>query len=164
MLSSEVVTLLTLLGSTGSIGTSTLDVVERWPGRFGIYALVAGRNVELLARQIAKFKPQVAVVADEDALLALRRILRENGPREPLLAAAGLVAINPFAAFAAVTHPLAASVSSLGTNLLASGIAAYCRSDRLHAGKEHQEHLANPDILRLIRIIGDDLITFIPVR
>jgi 1-deoxy-D-xylulose-5-phosphate reductoisomerase len=87
MLSFEVVTLLTLLGSTGSIGTSTLDVVERWPGRFGIHALVAGRNVELLARQIAKFKPRIAVVADQEALEKLRRILRENGTREPHLAA-----------------------------------------------------------------------------
>jgi 1-deoxy-D-xylulose-5-phosphate reductoisomerase len=66
------VTLLTLLGSTGSIGTSTLDVVRRWPDRFGIYALVAGRNTELLARQIAEFKPKVAVVADERALNDLR--------------------------------------------------------------------------------------------
>ena len=56
---------LTLLGSTGSIGTSTLDVVRRWPDRFGIYALVAGRNVELLAQQIAEFRPKVAVVADD---------------------------------------------------------------------------------------------------
>ena len=65
-------TLLTLLGSTGSIGTSTLDVVRRWPDRFGIYALVAGRNTELLAKQIAEFKPKVAVVADERALNDLR--------------------------------------------------------------------------------------------
>jgi 1-deoxy-D-xylulose-5-phosphate reductoisomerase len=66
------VTLLTLLGSTGSIGTSTLDVVRRWPDRFGIYALVAGRNTELLAKQIAEFRPQVVVVADETALKDLR--------------------------------------------------------------------------------------------
>ena len=65
-------TFLTLLGSTGSIGTSTLDVVRRWPGRFGIFALVAGRNTELLAKQIAEFRPQVAVVADETALEDLR--------------------------------------------------------------------------------------------
>jgi 1-deoxy-D-xylulose-5-phosphate reductoisomerase len=66
------VTLLTLLGSTGSIGTSTLDVVRRWPERFGIYALVAGRNTELLAKQIDEFRPQVVVVADETALNGLR--------------------------------------------------------------------------------------------
>src|SRR5579859_2578857 len=75
MLSSERVTLLTLLGSTGSIGTSTLDVVRRWPDRFGIYALVAGRNTELLAKQINEFRPQVVVVADEAALNDLRQRL-----------------------------------------------------------------------------------------
>ena len=56
-------TLLTLLGSTGSIGTSTLDVVRQWRARYGIYALVAGRNVDLLAKQIEEFQPRVAVVA-----------------------------------------------------------------------------------------------------
>jgi 1-deoxy-D-xylulose-5-phosphate reductoisomerase len=77
------VTFLTLLGSTGSIGTSTLDVVRRWPERFGIYALVAGRNTELLARQIEEFRPQVAVVADAAALRDLRTKL---GPYVPELA------------------------------------------------------------------------------
>ena len=48
----ERVTLLTVLGSTGSIGVNTLNVVRQWPERFGIHALVAGRNVELLAQQI----------------------------------------------------------------------------------------------------------------
>jgi len=87
MLSSERVTLLTLLGSTGSIGTSTLDVVRMWPNRFGIYALVAGRNVELLARQIAEFKPKVAIVADDAALLELRAILQSQHIPLPELAA-----------------------------------------------------------------------------
>ena len=87
MLSSERVTLLTLLGSTGSIGTSTLDVVRMWPDRFGIYALVAGRNVELLARQIAEFRPKVAVVADEGALGELRAILKTGNIPCPELAA-----------------------------------------------------------------------------
>ena len=78
--------LLTLLGSTGSIGTNTLDVVRRWPDRFGVYALVAGRNVELLASQIEEFEPRVAVVADERALDELRRILRDRSIRVPELA------------------------------------------------------------------------------
>jgi 1-deoxy-D-xylulose-5-phosphate reductoisomerase len=74
------VTLLTLLGSTGSIGTSTLDVVRRWPERFGIFALVAGRNTALLAQQIAEFRPQVAVVADETAFNELRARLGSYVP------------------------------------------------------------------------------------
>jgi 1-deoxy-D-xylulose-5-phosphate reductoisomerase len=80
------VQLLTLLGSTGSIGTNTLDVVRRWPDRFGIHALVAGRNIHLLALQIEEFKPKVAVVADERALDDLRRTLRDRGIRAPELA------------------------------------------------------------------------------
>jgi 1-deoxy-D-xylulose-5-phosphate reductoisomerase len=86
MLPSNGVTLLTLLGSTGSIGTSTLDVVKRWPNRFGIYALVAGRNVQLLAQQIREFHPKVAVVADETALGELRTVLRDQGTPLPELA------------------------------------------------------------------------------
>src|SRR5271157_4148864 len=96
-------TRLTLLGSTGSIGTSTLDVVRRWPGRFGVYALVAGHNVELLARQIAEFKPQVAVVADDTALARLRDVLRSQGTPEPELASGArarvAVSVSPEAGF-----------------------------------------------------------------
>ncbi|MGH9720838.1 MAG: 1-deoxy-D-xylulose-5-phosphate reductoisomerase, partial [Bryobacteraceae bacterium] len=59
---------ITLLGSTGSIGTSTLDVVRRNPERFRIYALVAGQNTTLLVSQILEFQPKVVVVATETAL------------------------------------------------------------------------------------------------
>ena len=79
--------LVTLLGSTGSIGASTLDVLRLWPERFGVYALVAGRNVELLARQIAEFQPKVAAVADEPSLEKLCKLLKEQGTRLPELAA-----------------------------------------------------------------------------
>ena len=94
MVSSERVTFLTLLGSTGSIGTSTLDVVRMWPERFGVYALVAGRNVELLARQIAEFRPKVAVVADEAGLNELRGILKTHGIPIPELAAGARARID----------------------------------------------------------------------
>jgi 1-deoxy-D-xylulose-5-phosphate reductoisomerase len=98
MLLSDEVTLLTLLGSTGSIGTSTLDVVRRWPNRFGIYALVAGRNVELLARQIQEFRPKVAVVADDAALSKLRILLKELRIPEPELASGAAARIAAAAA------------------------------------------------------------------
>ncbi len=58
----------TILGSTGSIGVSTLDVVRQNRGAFQIHGLVAGRNVSELASQIREFRPSVAVVADETAL------------------------------------------------------------------------------------------------
>lgn len=53
-----------LLGSTGSIGTSALDVIERLPDRLQAFALVAGRNVELLARQVLRYEPAVVGLSD----------------------------------------------------------------------------------------------------
>jgi 1-deoxy-D-xylulose-5-phosphate reductoisomerase len=70
---------LTILGSTGSIGTSTLDVIGRHRDSYRVFALVAGVNVELLAAQIAEFTPQVAVVATEQALQDLKERLQASG-------------------------------------------------------------------------------------
>ncbi len=58
---------LTILGSTGSIGVSTLDVVGRHPDAYRVYALVAGTNVDALAAQILRFRPAVAVLATKEA-------------------------------------------------------------------------------------------------
>ncbi|HIJ96320.1 MAG TPA: 1-deoxy-D-xylulose-5-phosphate reductoisomerase [Desulfuromonadales bacterium] len=54
---------ITILGSTGSIGVSTLEIVAAHPDRFRVIALTAGKNLELLARQIRQFTPRIAVVA-----------------------------------------------------------------------------------------------------
>jgi len=54
-----------LLGSTGSIGTQTLEIANRFPDRFNIISLVANRNVQLLKSQIKKFKPEFVVVSDK---------------------------------------------------------------------------------------------------
>jgi len=70
---------LTLLGSTGSIGTSTLDVVRRSRHLYNVYALVAGHNVDLLASQIVEFHPKVAVVATHEGLARLSSKLQEAG-------------------------------------------------------------------------------------
>jgi len=66
---------LTVLGATGSIGVSTLDVVARHPDRFKIVALTANRNYELLAAQCVQFRPQVAVMADAPSAARLRGLL-----------------------------------------------------------------------------------------
>jgi len=55
---------LSILGSTGSIGTQALDVVRKHPDRFDVVCLVAGRNAELLAEQAEEFAPELAVLAD----------------------------------------------------------------------------------------------------
>jgi len=71
--------MLTVLGSTGSIGTNTLDVVRRNLHRYGVYALVAGQNVDTLAAQILEFRPKLAVVATSDGLARLSDRLTEAG-------------------------------------------------------------------------------------
>ncbi len=58
---------LTLLGSTGSIGVSTLDVVGRYPEKYQVHALVAGNNVDVLCEQILRFRPKIAVCATEQS-------------------------------------------------------------------------------------------------
>lgn len=69
---------ITILGSTGSIGVSTLDVVRRHGGRLNVYGLVAGRNVDVLLSQILEFRPAVVAVADETALKSLKNGLRST--------------------------------------------------------------------------------------
>jgi 1-deoxy-D-xylulose-5-phosphate reductoisomerase len=66
---------LCILGATGSIGVSTLDVVARHPDRYEVFALTAHSQVEKLAGQCAQFRPQVAVVGTADAAQALQQIL-----------------------------------------------------------------------------------------
>ncbi len=70
---------ITILGSTGSIGSNTLDVVRRLPGEFEIFALVAGRNLERLAAQVAEFRPRLAVVESEGLIGELRERIRAAG-------------------------------------------------------------------------------------
>jgi 1-deoxy-D-xylulose-5-phosphate reductoisomerase len=70
---------LTVLGSTGSIGTNTLDIVRRNRHLYEVYALVAGGNVDLLTAQILEFHPKVAVVATSDVLSRLSSKLQESG-------------------------------------------------------------------------------------
>ena len=66
---------LSILGSTGSIGVSTLDVVARHPDRFQIFALAGHTQTAKLAEQCRQFKPRYAVVADEAHAAVLRQQL-----------------------------------------------------------------------------------------
>ena len=66
-----------ILGSTGSIGTQTLDVVRQHPTEFGVYALTAHRSVELLIEQALEFNPAVVCIADESCYPRLREALSD---------------------------------------------------------------------------------------
>ena len=70
---------LTILGSTGSIGTQTLEVVENLPGEFRVVALTANRNIELLAHQARQFQVEAVALADPKGADELRRLLAGSG-------------------------------------------------------------------------------------
>src|SRR5262245_41033730 len=118
-----------VLGATGSIGRSTLDVIARHPDRFGAFALTAHTQADELFELCAVHRPALAVLVDEAQARALR--IRLNGaglPTEVLAGPAGLVAV--------VQHPevdcvMAAIVGAAG---LAPALAA--RSEERRVGRE----------------------------
>ncbi|MDB9474388.1 1-deoxy-D-xylulose-5-phosphate reductoisomerase [Dolichospermum circinale] len=77
---------ITLLGSTGSIGTQTLDIVSEHPDKFRIVGLAAGRNVELFAAQIRQFRPEIAAISAADKLPELKEAIKDLNPQPILLA------------------------------------------------------------------------------
>ena len=64
-----------ILGSTGSVGVSTLDLVRSFPDKFRVRALAAGRNLKLLAAQIKEFAPAAVSVREEQGVVELRRVI-----------------------------------------------------------------------------------------
>lgn len=77
---------ITLLGSTGSIGTQTLDIVAQYPDQFRIVGLAAGRSLDKLIPQIRQFQPQIVALADEQQLDDLKAAIADLDP-QPILVA-----------------------------------------------------------------------------
>lgn len=129
-----------VLGSTGSIGTQTLDVIAEYPDRFRATVLVAGSNVELLARQAAAHRPELVIVADPSRYAELKAALDPLGIR----AAAGQEAVN-----AAMGSDLFDTVvtATVGYSGLAPTLAA------IAAGKDIA--LANKETL----VVAGDIVT-----
>ncbi|MCB2264321.1 MAG: 1-deoxy-D-xylulose-5-phosphate reductoisomerase [Candidatus Thiosymbion ectosymbiont of Robbea hypermnestra] len=123
---------ITLLGSTGSIGVSTLDVVARHPERFRIVALTANRDAEGLAAQCRRHRPEYAVMADPAAAGELKR--RLAGMAQPPEVLAGTDALASVAALPQVDYVMAAIVGAAG--LLPTLAAARAGKRLLLANKE----------------------------
>ena len=70
---------ISVLGSTGSIGTQTLQIAEEFPDQFRVVSLTAGRNLELLVKQIQRHQPEVVALADPDLLPELKQRLSDTG-------------------------------------------------------------------------------------
>ena len=103
---------LTVLGSTGSIGLSTLDVVARHPERYRVVALSANRDVEKLAQQCRVFQPEFAVLADQSRLVELEQLVRGYGLNTRLLS--GVDGLQEIASLDQVDYVMAAIVGAAG--------------------------------------------------
>ncbi len=123
---------LTVLGSTGSIGVNTLDVVARHPDRYRIRALTANRNVQVMLPQCLKFKPQLAVMADGSAAAELAKQLWNNGSQTEVLS--GVAGLEQAAAMPEADYVMAAIVGAAG--LLPSLAAVRAGKRVLLANKE----------------------------
>lgn len=99
-----------ILGSTGSIGTQTLDVVRQYPSEFSVYALSAHRNVELLIQQALEFNPAVVCIADESCYVRLRDALSDL----PIKVMAGKNSISEMVTMPAIDVVVAAMVGYAG--------------------------------------------------
>ena len=99
-----------ILGSTGSIGTQTLDVVRRHPNEFSVYALSAHRSVDLLLQQALEFNPAVVCIADERYYTHLRDALGDL----PIKVLAGMDAISQMVTMPDIDVVVAARVGYAG--------------------------------------------------
>jgi len=135
---------LCILGSTGSIGQNCLKVVRGHPDRFRVIALSAGKNLDVLAGQIAEFRPALAVVATKELIAPLRDQLQARGFRENIKIVAGTDG-----QIEAVTHPDVNFVvaASHGTTGLVAVYQAIC------AGKA--VGLANKEVM----VVAGELVT-----
>lgn len=113
---------ITLLGSTGSIGTQTLMVMAAHPERYAVFALVAGANWRLLADQCLLWRPVYAVLADETEAQQLRDYLASKGSRTEVLS--GLAAMEQVAGASAVDIVVAAIVGAVGVRPTLAAVKA----------------------------------------
>ncbi len=135
---------ITVLGATGSVGVSTLDVIARHPGRYRVFALTAHTNVALLGEQCARFKPDYAVVADATRVDALRRRLGKL--RTQVLG--GADALTQVAADERCSTVLAGIVGSVG---LAPTLAAVRAGKRVLLANKEALVMAGPLFMRAVR-------------
>ena len=123
---------LTILGSTGSIGESTLDVVSRHPEKFRVFALAGHKQVEKLAAQCQTLRPEYAVVADAEHAARLEAMLKRDGTATQVLH--GAQALVDVASADEVSGVMCAIVGAAG---LPSALAAAQKGKTIYlANKE----------------------------
>ena len=142
-----------VLGSTGSIGVNTLDVIARHSDRFRVVALAAHRNAARLAEQIVRFQPEFAALADPAAARELEARLAGANARTRLIA--GSDALEELARLDAVDHVMAAIVGAAG---LRSTLAAARAGKRLLLANKESLVMAGALLIAEVRASGAELL------
>jgi 1-deoxy-D-xylulose-5-phosphate reductoisomerase len=142
-----------VLGSTGSIGESTLDVLARHPERFKLVAIAANSKADKLAAQIRRWRPAYAALADERAGAQLHELLGDAAPGTRVLLGPG--ALEELAALSEVQCVMAAIVGGAG---LRSTLAAARAGKRLLLANKESLVMAGPLLLAAARAGGATLL------
>jgi 1-deoxy-D-xylulose-5-phosphate reductoisomerase len=140
---------LTVLGSTGSIGVSTLDVVARHPDRFRVVALSAHTQVDRLFEQCLHFRPRFAVLVEIAAAAALRERLRHSGLETEVLS--GPESLEEIARLPEVDSVMAAIVGAAG---LRAGLAAAEAGKKVMLANKEALVMAGPLFMDAVRRNG----------
>lgn len=144
-----------ILGSTGSVGVSTLDVIARHPGRFKVIALTAYRQIDALFNQCTEFQPQYAVVGDAGSAEQLSARLRAAGGATEVLC--GEQALEQVAALPQIDTVMAAIVGIAG---LRATFAAVQAGKRVLLANKEALVTAGPVFMNAVRSRG---VTLIPI-
>jgi 1-deoxy-D-xylulose-5-phosphate reductoisomerase len=142
-----------VLGSTGSVGESTLDVLARNPERFRLVALAANTNAAKLARQVLAFRPPYAALADATAAAELTRLLGSQAPGTRVLGGAG--ALEDLARLPEVQCVMAAIVGAAG---LRSTLAAAQAGKRLLLANKESLVMSGDLLLAAVKRSGATLL------
>ena len=138
-----------VLGSTGSIGQSTLDVIGRHPERYSVYALAALRQIDLLEAQIDRFNPEIVVVVDAAAASALKTRLAARG--SSVVVETGAEALVRLVQHPDVDTVMAAIVGAAG---LPSALAAAEAGKRVLLANKEALVMAGPVFMEAVRRSG----------
>jgi 1-deoxy-D-xylulose-5-phosphate reductoisomerase len=145
---------LAIIGSTGSIGRSTLAVVDAHPDRLQVVALAAGENVARFAEQVERYRPAIVALATDAALVALRQALRQRSGPTPMAES------GPPGLAAVAAHPDVDTVlfASSGTASLDAVLAAIDAGKRIALANKEILVMAGPIVMERARARGVEVL------
>lgn len=145
----------TILGSTGSIGQSTLQVLAQHSQKFQVYALSAHSNVKKMVQQCRAFLPQIVVMVDENAAQQLHKQLRENADTASIKVLSGADNVVQIARSAQTDYVMAAIVGAAG---LPGALAAARSGKRVMLANKEALVMAGKLFMRAIQQSGAELL------